>query len=583
MNKASSIKENTFWKNSYFIALFIIFTIGFILRFYALDERPLHHDESLHGVYSLYYLFDSKSNFYKYNPLLHGPFLYHILPWFFWIIDISKWTLRLPAALIGSLLTLSPLLFKSHLKKTTILCAASFIALGPTFIYWSRFMRHDSFVLLSLLIFFFALTSKINHYSKSLLIALALGINFCTKENFFIHILFIIVLVLYEFILVKFIYKHNSTVLLERLKSFIKENPISIFIGFLLFCLIGSFYYSSGYVYSKGILDGLYRKSLTYWFNQHNIERIPGPFSYTFLINSFYESWWLPFTFIHIFFFYKERSKKYLSGFLITLLPGTVFTYSSLQLNQYPLLFNFMNLKIHQDLFLFFPLLYHSILGTSLYLYEEKKNHAYGLFIFTATLFTYSFIGEKVPWLSLYPLFAGLYFFSLDFNRYKNSTLILVTLVFIPKLIFNTTWLNFKYSHNALNLLSQVHTTKEFEETLTNIRQEIDSFENGHGPLFLAKDGHTWPTSWYLFNRKEYKYHYTKKQLPNFKYILTSPQDKAISKEIDDSYRYKDLTYRSWYLPDYEKLSVTDFLHYWWNFEAKGNLGTAKLRLYYHP
>ncbi len=573
-------KRSIPWRDPFILIYIFIFIVGCTLRLYHLEVRPLHHDESLHGVYSLYYLFKPTLNYYKYNPLLHGPFLYHTLPWFFWALDISKWTLRLPAALIGSLLIFTPLLFNRYLKKTTLLLFASFIALGPTFIYWSRFMRHDSFVFLSFFLFFLAF--KFKGTSKALLIALSFGVQYSTKENFFLHLILLTVLMAFEVSLFK-ICKRRDNTLLGNLLKFIKEHPLSTLMAIILFCLIGSFYYSAGFIYPEGILDGLYRKSLVYWVGQHHTERIPGPFIFTFLVNCLYESWWVPFIAIHLFFFYRKQNKVFFILFLLCLIPGLLFTYSDFKIIDYNFLYQILKIKINQDLFLFFPLLYHSIVGTTLYLLEKKRVQAYSFFIFTSMLFTYSFVGEKVPWLALYPLFSGIIFFALDFDRSLNPKLILLFILFLPKLIYNSIWVNYQHPNNAHNLLSQVHTTQEFEDTLTGIREEMDSFENGHGPLFLAKDGHTWPTSWYFFNRNEYKYNYSKKSLPHYKYILTTTDDREAAKQLKESHSFRDISYRSWYLPRYEEIRVIDFLKYWWNFSTENQLGEARLRLYLRP
>lgn len=577
MDLSSANQSSIIGKKKFFWAYLLILFIGIVLRLYHLDFRPLHHDEALHGVYSLYYLFNPKINYYKYDPLLHGPFLYHILPWFFWLMDISKWTLRLPAVLVGSLMILTPVLFNQFLKRSTQLLFAIFIALGPTFIYWSRYMRHDSFVFLTIMIFFLSL--KTRGLIRAVLMGLAFGIHFATKENFFLHIAFIITIMLYEFGLFTILKVHAST-LLDELFDFIRKHPIHFLMGILTFGLVAAFYYSAGFIYNQGILDGLYRKSLSYWMNQHNTERIPGPFTFAFLVNSLYESWWLPFIAIHLFFFYSNKRKLLLLFFTLSFIPGFIFTYTSLKVTDYSFLTNILKIKIHQDLFLFFPLIYHSIVGTTSYLLENKRPQAYSFFIFTATLFTYSFVGEKVPWLALYPLYSGVIFFALDFESNLNPKLIVLLFLFIPKLIYNTVWLNYNHASDSQNLLSQVHTTKEFEVTLQSIRKQMDNVPNGRGPLFLSKDGNTWPTSWYFFNRPEYKFKYTKNQLPHFNYILTTTDDSEASKILKDTHFYEDISYRSWFLPDYEKFTISDFIHYWWDFSTDIAIGGAKLRIY---
>ncbi len=566
-----------FWKDPYYLILFLIVLLGFILRVWNLSDRPIHHDESLHGVYSLYYLFDPKTHFYKYDPLLHGPFLYNITPWFFWIFDISKWSLRLPSALIGTLLITTPMLLRKYLTQKTIILISLIIATGPSFIYWSRFLRHDSFVFLSLYLILLSLTT-LPKIIKAPIIGLAAGIHFATKENFFIHLLFMITLIIFEKVIT---YKRGSKYLISsQLKNFFINYRKSFILGLILIFLCGYFFYSAGFVYSKGFLDGLYRKSLFYWFDQHKMERIPGPFSFTFLVNSLYEIWWVPFIGIHLYFFYNKRKRSLLIGFLLSFAPAVIFSFLRLKLPNYSFFYEVLKIKINQDLYLYFPLIYHAITATTLYLRENRPHLAYSMFFFTSSLFTYSFLGEKVPWLALYPLFSGIIFFAFDLNSYINKKALYLFFLVLPKILYNTYWLNYKHPSESKNLLSQVHTTREFENTLHKIRDEMNSFENGHGPNFLAKDGHTWPTTWYFFNRDEYKFHYRPDQISRFKYILTAIDDKDASLLQREGYHFREISYRSWFLPDYQSLSIKDFFYMWLNFSSDSTTGTASLRLY---
>src|SRR5258708_31515562 len=47
--------------------------ISAILRLWDLGPRMLHHDESLHALYS-WYLYTGKG--YVHDPMMHGPFLF---------------------------------------------------------------------------------------------------------------------------------------------------------------------------------------------------------------------------------------------------------------------------------------------------------------------------------------------------------------------------------------------------------------------------------------------------------------------------------------------------------------------------
>ena len=58
------------WEHIVFLA---ILALSVLTRFWALGDRALHHDETLHADYS-YSLYAGLG--FVHDPLLHGPFLY---------------------------------------------------------------------------------------------------------------------------------------------------------------------------------------------------------------------------------------------------------------------------------------------------------------------------------------------------------------------------------------------------------------------------------------------------------------------------------------------------------------------------
>ena len=55
--------------------LAVLAAAAVLSRFWALGDRPLHHDESIHA-YQSYSL--SKGGDWRYDPAYHGPFLYYV-------------------------------------------------------------------------------------------------------------------------------------------------------------------------------------------------------------------------------------------------------------------------------------------------------------------------------------------------------------------------------------------------------------------------------------------------------------------------------------------------------------------------
>jgi predicted membrane-bound mannosyltransferase len=135
-----------------------IIVVGLILRWTLLDMRPYHHDESLHGMYGRYFYDFPNANFYKYDPMLHGPMLYNSMRFIYAMFGDSLWAARTPVCLMGSLFMLVPYLYRKHLKSATTLILTGVIAFSPTMVYWSRFLREDYWVISGMLFVLFGFT-----------------------------------------------------------------------------------------------------------------------------------------------------------------------------------------------------------------------------------------------------------------------------------------------------------------------------------------------------------------------------------------------------------------------------------------
>ncbi|MCS7207545.1 MAG: TIGR03663 family protein [Dehalococcoidia bacterium] len=114
--------------------------IALVMRLWDLGSRALHHDESLHAVYS-WYLATGKG--YRHDPMMHGPFQFHANALLFFLFGDSDFTARLLYALFGTALVGLPWLLRPQLGTAGALCASAFLAFSPTLLYFSRFARND--------------------------------------------------------------------------------------------------------------------------------------------------------------------------------------------------------------------------------------------------------------------------------------------------------------------------------------------------------------------------------------------------------------------------------------------------------
>ena len=124
----------------------LIFLVAIILRFWHLDLKLFHHDEAIHSWFSFTLL---TKGTWVYDPSYHGPFLYYVTAGMFSLFGASDLVARLLPALFGTMLI--PLVYCIHrlgyITKTQTLVVALFLAISPDMVYFSRFLRHDIFML----------------------------------------------------------------------------------------------------------------------------------------------------------------------------------------------------------------------------------------------------------------------------------------------------------------------------------------------------------------------------------------------------------------------------------------------------
>jgi uncharacterized protein (TIGR03663 family) len=133
-----------------------VILLGAVLRFWGLGDKPLHHDESMHAYFSLQ--FASYPPGYQYDPLLHGPFQFHAEAFVFDIVRglqaifvhgvsgnpwINDYTARILPATFGLGIVVLPLGLRRELGRYGALAAAFLLAVSPSFVYFSRFLRED--------------------------------------------------------------------------------------------------------------------------------------------------------------------------------------------------------------------------------------------------------------------------------------------------------------------------------------------------------------------------------------------------------------------------------------------------------
>ncbi len=181
--------------------------LGVILRFWGLGDKPLHHDESLHAYFSLQLMhnmenwigcFAPNTSCYHYNPLLHGPFQFHVIALVYKLSQIlgapdhgvNTTTVRIAAATFGSLIVGLPYFLRDYLGKLGAWLACFLLAISSSMVYFSRFAREDIYMACFTLWLVVAAARYVREREKRWLItaATAIAFSYATKEATFLTI-----------------------------------------------------------------------------------------------------------------------------------------------------------------------------------------------------------------------------------------------------------------------------------------------------------------------------------------------------------------------------------------------------------
>ena len=191
------------------VAFWGIILVGAVLRFWGLGDKPLHHDESLHAYFALQLMHNNMENWlscvnapanvcYRYDPLLHGPFQFHIIALVYKISQllgvydhgVNTVTVRIAAATLGSVIVGLPYFLRDYIGKIGAWLACFLLAISPSMVYYSRFAREDIYMACFTLLLVIAIARYMRTRRALWLItaALAFTLSYATKEATFLTI-----------------------------------------------------------------------------------------------------------------------------------------------------------------------------------------------------------------------------------------------------------------------------------------------------------------------------------------------------------------------------------------------------------
>jgi uncharacterized protein (TIGR03663 family) len=169
-------------------ALYLLFiSLALFTRFYDLGSRVVSHDESLHTQYSFQFY---NGDGYQHTPLMHGPVLFHATALAYWLFGDNDFAARVPVALLGVLLVWMPYLLRDWLGRRGALFASFLLLISPYMMYYSRYIRHDIYVITFAFIIFITIQYYLRERKEKYIwwFAIGMGLAFATMETSFIYV-----------------------------------------------------------------------------------------------------------------------------------------------------------------------------------------------------------------------------------------------------------------------------------------------------------------------------------------------------------------------------------------------------------
>lgn len=491
-------------KKHFVLAAFFILIIflAFFLRLYHLDERVFHHDESAVGYFT-YKLFND--SVYSYDPSFHGPFMYYATSEMYRHLEDTVFASRLLPALIGASMIFLLIPLRRYLGNTGTVIAAFFLALSPSFLYYSRFYREDIFISFFTLL---ALVCAVKYaeafdkdrgkvsllnlhffagYSIERVFYLALGgiaisSMAALKENAYI-IMALIALFLFLFFIREGWYRG----LIDRLKRPDREFIVPILEGLflvLVVLVVFSLFYTGNLLDISGMKAAV-EKALSHWYEMHRIERMGGPYFFYIARIALYELPVLVFGILGMFYYgCRDRKKEKLLAVLLIYWVFVDIMYLIAQ--SFPWTGKFLPITyIQSSILIFLPILVIGMIGV---VYIKNRFIAFLVFWALSNFFIYSYVQEKVPWLVLNPLlplvliaaaYLGEVLPGLNIRSRAGAAAVFFLLVSSLFFVHSSLLLNYQnYTDPAEPMIQASQAPQKFSEVITKISEISSGYSN---------------------------------------------------------------------------------------------------------
>lgn len=560
----------------------LLIGITIFTRLYIAGIRPLHHDESIHAVFSWKIITEGPDS-YKYDPVYHGPVLYFWTALIFRIFGDTDFTSRLSPNLFGIALACFCWLWRRYLGRWGALALLVLITFSPSWSYFTRFLRHDIYVALFNVGFvYFAWRygeTRIARYLYAAFISLALA--FSTKEDMYalapIFVVSFIVMMVWEVVYATNQRAAGQAVWSET-KIFLRRALLPLFTASVLFLAVWITFYSSlGAHWDK--VNGV-TPALDYWLGQHKIQRIGGPWYYYFPDLFIYEQLifigalaLLLTPLVHP----RRNESTFLAGMAYTALTLAVVAIISIWA---------------RPTWAPYILLVGATIAGLVHMRRWLPDR-FTRFVMVWTLGNfvfYSWAQEKVPWLLIPILTPAVFAAAIWFRGIIEDGSIRRPLIAVPlgSLFAFSIWSliasNYLYDaphpeedkdHRHAELLAYVQSTYDIHNVVMKRIDEIATTLGTGTKTRLAISGDsTWPLSWYV---RDYPVNWGAglRKVDTPVLIVDIDAAKGMSEQMKEKYDETRFAIRGWWEPNWREMTAPKLFKYLFTREAWSPVGSS--------
>ncbi len=527
-----------------------------LTRLWALGDRPLHHDESIHA-YQSWTL--SRGGDWRYDPAYHGPFLYYVNALVYKIVGATDFTARLMPAIFGLLLIGFAWPLRRWIGRPAAAVYAVLVLTSGHFAYFSRFIREDLYSLVFTLgtILAFQRFLETDRSKWLLLSAAAFAFAGVTKENAYMTGVLFVGYGLWCLVRAAGSpFGPRPATAAIRTVRWTLERAVPIVSAGILFMVIWAGMYTAFGKYPGDWLA--IPKAVKYWMGQHAIARIPGPWYYYFPQLAYYDTAIL---FASLFAFSRREWKgdPWLRSLRNAALPLVVYFVAR----------RFVPVLDKHSIVWIFLIFAAAVVFT---LRRPPAEPAplppfiqFVAFWAAGSLAIYAWAREKVPWLTVHPLLpltilaalGAVRLWKLRPRAWATAALAVAGVL----LVINTgsAYLAcFRYGAHDVEkepghaeMLAYVQTSRDLVRALASVETAKARVAPGQPVVTIAGEA-TWPLTWYL---RDANAQWTSRIEQATTPVIVADWDPegALEKQLASRYDAKRVPIRAWWFPEATK------------------------------